>query len=104
MNRDFILLVILCRHEGIVANFHVIDFAGAVVSNDVLARHIGIRKRALGAGHVLTIHIDRHLVIVSADFALALQLTMNEGVELDSLSVTRRNNERTLGALAVSTR
>src|SRR5450432_4040209 len=102
MNREFILFVVLSRHERIVANFHVIDFAGAVVSNDVLAGHVGIRKRALGAGHVLAIHVDGHLVIGLTDYAVALQLTMNERVDLNSFSVTRRNNERAFRALAVS--
>src|SRR6185437_339687 len=102
MNRDLILFVVLRRHEGIVANFNAIDLAGSVVSDNVFTGHVGIGESAFSAGHVLTIHVNGHLTIVSTDLAVSLKLAMDERVDLNSLSVARRDDESILRALTIS--
>src|SRR5437588_445711 len=68
--------MILFSHAGILANFNAVDLTGVVVSENVFARHIGIREGTLGAGHILTIDVDCHLVIGANYSAVTLSLAM----------------------------
>jgi len=64
--------MILCGHERIVADLDAVDLTGAVIANNVLAGSIGIGKSAFGSGHILTIYINRHLMMGLADSAVVL--------------------------------
>ncbi len=63
---------VLCCYERIVGNLDSVDLTGPVLANNVLGGSVGIGERSLCAGHILTIHVDRHLVIGLADSSLML--------------------------------
>ena len=94
--------MVVRRDECIVANLHLIEPTGAVVTNDVFAGHISIGESALRAGHIRALDVNRHLVVIRAHFAFALKLAMNQGVDLDSFAVGRRNDQGILWTVTIS--
>ena len=49
----------------IVARIHLVDFAVAVVANNVVGS-VSVGKAALGSGHIVSRNVDLRLMIVTA--------------------------------------
>src|SRR5262249_50566935 len=65
-NGNLVRFVVRVDYSGTLACFDFMDFAGGVVANYVFERAVGIGEGALRSGHILTLDIDRRLLLVSA--------------------------------------
>jgi hypothetical protein len=85
----------------VVANIHFVNLAGVVVTDNVLAGSVGVGKGALGAGHILSIDIDVHLLLGTTYLSLMLKLAVYKRVEADAFAIGWRNDERVSGTLTI---
>src|ERR1041384_2044524 len=100
-NCDLVRLMIGACDLCIIANIHFVNLAGVVVTDNVLAGSVGVGEGALGAGHILPIDIDLHLLLVIAYVPLALKLAVYKLVEADTFAIGWRNDERGSGTLTI---
>src|SRR5687768_4394305 len=65
-NGNLVRFRVSIYYSGVVACLDFVDFARGAVADNVFVGSVRIGKGALCSGHILTLDIDRHLLIVTA--------------------------------------
>src|SRR5262249_37299391 len=65
-NDNLVRFRVSIYYSGVVACLDFVDFARRAVANNVFVGSVGISEGTLRSGHILTLDINRHLLIVAA--------------------------------------
>ena len=71
-NGNLVRFRVSIYYSGVVTCLDLVDFARRAVADNVFVGSVGIGEGALRSGHILTLDIDRHLLIVTAYYSLVL--------------------------------
>src|SRR5689334_21987942 len=71
-NGNLVLFRVGIYYSGVVACLDFVDLARGAVADNVFVGSIGIGEAALRSGNILTLDINRRLLIVTAYYSLAL--------------------------------